>query len=55
VATLLSYRVSTTDGRDPAALRVRQGDRELPARRLSAGLYLVDADPTRGDALLIAN
>jgi peptidoglycan/xylan/chitin deacetylase (PgdA/CDA1 family) len=52
VATTLSYRV-TTDGADVPRLRVRQGDRELPVRRIAAGRYVVDADPTRGDALLL--
>ena len=55
VATVLSYRVSMVDGvhGDVAQLRVRQSDRVLPARRIAAGRYVVDADPTRGDALLI--
>jgi len=58
VATVLSYRVSMVDGgiargADFAWLRVRQGGRELPARRITAGRYVVDADPTRGDARLI--
>jgi peptidoglycan/xylan/chitin deacetylase (PgdA/CDA1 family) len=58
VATVLSYRVSRAECRGGAAvteLRVRQGDRELPARRLAACSWAVDADPTRGDALLLAS
>jgi hypothetical protein len=56
VATVLSYRISAVEGlggADVARLRVRQSDRELPARRIGAGRYVVDADPTRGDALLL--
>lgn len=53
VATLLSYRVVTVDGTDPAWTSVRQGGRELPVKRLSPGHYVVDADPTNGDAVLV--
>jgi peptidoglycan/xylan/chitin deacetylase (PgdA/CDA1 family) len=52
-ATVLSYRVSTLDGTDPTDLAVRQGDRLFPARRISAGHFIVDANPTRGDAVLV--
>jgi peptidoglycan/xylan/chitin deacetylase (PgdA/CDA1 family) len=51
-ATVLTYRVATADGSDPAQLGVRQADRVLPVRRISAGHYLVDADPSQGDAVL---
>jgi hypothetical protein len=51
-ATTLSFRVSTSDGSDRPALRVRQGDRILPARRLGPGRFVIDADPTGGDAEL---
>jgi peptidoglycan/xylan/chitin deacetylase (PgdA/CDA1 family) len=52
-ATVLSYRLTAVDGRDPAHLSVRQGERALPARRVAAGHFVVDADPSKGDALLI--
>jgi hypothetical protein len=51
-ATVLSYLVSTTDGSDPASLKVVQGGATLPARKLSAGKFVVDADPTKGDAVI---
>jgi hypothetical protein len=53
VATVLSYRLSTTDGSDGPYVSVRQGGRDLPVRRIVPGHYLVDADPTQGDARLI--
>jgi peptidoglycan/xylan/chitin deacetylase (PgdA/CDA1 family) len=52
-ATALSFLISTTDGSDPAALRIRQGTTDSPAKRLSAGHYVVDADPSKGDAVLL--
>jgi peptidoglycan/xylan/chitin deacetylase (PgdA/CDA1 family) len=52
-ATVLSYHVVTVDGSDPAWRSVRQGARELPVKRLSPGHYVVDADPTNGDAVLM--
>jgi peptidoglycan/xylan/chitin deacetylase (PgdA/CDA1 family) len=51
-ATILSYRVATTDSTDPTALHVRQAGATLPVKRISAGHYVVDADPTKGDAVL---
>jgi hypothetical protein len=45
--------VVTVDGSDPAWRSVRQGARELPVKRLSPGHYVVDADPTNGDAVLM--
>jgi peptidoglycan/xylan/chitin deacetylase (PgdA/CDA1 family) len=51
-ATVLSYRVSTLDGTDPDHLTVRQANRQLPARKVSAGHFVVDADPSLGDAVL---
>jgi hypothetical protein len=51
-ATILSYLVSTTDSSDPASLTVKQGGATLPTRKLSAGKFAVDADPTAGDAVL---
>ena len=51
--TLVSYRIATTDGSDVPNLRIKQGDRELPAKRISAGHFVVDAAPSRGDAVLI--
>jgi hypothetical protein len=51
-ATVVSYLVSTTDSTDPATLKVVQGGKLLPAKRLSAGHFAVDANPTGGDAVL---
>jgi peptidoglycan/xylan/chitin deacetylase (PgdA/CDA1 family) len=53
VTTTLSYRVSTTDGSDPALLGVEQAGALLPVRKVSAGHFVVDADPTKGDAVLV--
>src|SRR6266545_904132 len=52
-ATTLSFLVSTTDGSDPAMLSIRQGMTTSSAKRLSAGHYVVDADPSQGDAVLL--
>ena len=52
-ATVLSYLVTTTDGSDPTTLKVQQGGKTLPARRLAKGSYAVDADPTKGDATIV--
>jgi hypothetical protein len=51
-ATTLSYLVSTADGADLPALAVVQGGQRLTAKKLGPGSFLVDADPTRGDAVL---
>jgi hypothetical protein len=51
-ATVLSYRVSTADGSDPPSLGVVQAGRTLPARKVGRGRFVVDADPTKGDAIL---
>jgi peptidoglycan/xylan/chitin deacetylase (PgdA/CDA1 family) len=51
-ATALSYIVSTTDGSDPAVLHIQQGSTVVPARKLARGSFAVDANPTRGDAVL---
>jgi hypothetical protein len=53
VTTTLSYRVSTTDGSDPALVGVLQAGAILPVRRTSAGHFVADADPTKGDAVLV--
>lgn len=53
VATAVSYLVSTVDGSD-SALEVRQAGAVLPAHRLGPGRYAIDADPTRGAAVVIA-
>jgi hypothetical protein len=53
VTTTLSYRVSTTDGSDPALVGVTQGGAMLPVRKTSAGHFVADADPTKGDAVLV--
>ena len=52
--TPVTYRISTTDGSDPARLQVRQAGRAWPARRVAAGRFVVDADPAGGDASLTA-
>ena len=52
-ATTLSFLVSTSDASDPATLKVQQGSKLLPAKKLSAGHFVVDADPTAGDAVLV--
>jgi peptidoglycan/xylan/chitin deacetylase (PgdA/CDA1 family) len=52
-ATALSYRIHTTDGSDPAGLQVQQGGTVVPVRRVSAGHFVADADPTKGDAVLV--
>jgi peptidoglycan/xylan/chitin deacetylase (PgdA/CDA1 family) len=52
-ATVLSYRVATVDGSDPPRLAVLQDGHRLPARRVGAGRFVVDADPTGGDAALV--
>ncbi|HEX3694884.1 MAG TPA: polysaccharide deacetylase family protein [Polyangia bacterium] len=51
--TVLSYLVTTTDGSDPTTLKVQQGGKTLPVRRLAKGSYAVDADPTKGDATIV--
>ncbi len=51
-ATTLSYVVSATTMPAPATLTVTQGHSNTPARTLAPGRYLVDADPTLGDAEL---
>jgi hypothetical protein len=50
--TPLSFVVSTIDGTDPETLHVRQGSTRLPAKKLWARWFVVDADPTQGDAVL---
>jgi hypothetical protein len=52
-ATGLSYLVSVTDGSDPATLAALQGGQRVAARKLGPGKFVVDADPTRGDALIV--
>jgi len=52
-ATVLSYRVTTTDGSDPSNLLVKQGSVTLPTRKTGAGQFVVDADPSKGDAVLV--
>jgi len=51
--TVVSYLISTTDSSDPATLKVQQGGQFLPAKKLSAGHFVVDANPTAGDAVLV--
>ena len=52
-ATVLSYLVSTSDGSDPASLHAQQGGTSMPARKLGPGKFVIDADPTKGDATLV--
>ena len=51
-ATTLSYLVRSRDGGTIPNLKVTQGDTVRTVKPLELGLYLVDADPTRGDARL---
>jgi peptidoglycan/xylan/chitin deacetylase (PgdA/CDA1 family) len=53
VATTLSYLVSTVDGAD-RPLQVLQAGSWSPVRRIGPGRFIVDADPTRGDAVVMA-
>jgi hypothetical protein len=53
VATTLTFIVSTSDGSDPASLKVKQGAQTVPARKLAPGKFAVDANPTGGDATLM--
>jgi peptidoglycan/xylan/chitin deacetylase (PgdA/CDA1 family) len=53
VATTVTYLVSTVDGSD-RPLQVLQAGRWSPVRRLGPGGFAVDADPTRGDAVVMA-
>jgi len=50
--TIVSYLVETTDATDPALISVKQGGKSLPVKKLSAGHFVVDANPTLGDAVL---
>jgi peptidoglycan/xylan/chitin deacetylase (PgdA/CDA1 family) len=49
-ATPVSYIVTTTD--DPATLKTTQGGTVYPARKLGPSKFAVDADPTKGDAVI---
>jgi hypothetical protein len=52
-ATVLSYLVATASpDTDPPALRLTQAGISLPARKVGPGRFIVDADPTRGDAVI---
>jgi hypothetical protein len=51
-ATELSYLVRTADGADLPALKLTQMGKSSNARKLGPGQFAVDADPTRGDAVL---
>jgi peptidoglycan/xylan/chitin deacetylase (PgdA/CDA1 family) len=50
-ATTLSYNVSVTMA-DPPALKITQSGATVAARKLGPGRFVVDADPTRGDAVI---
>src|SRR6185436_16877378 len=52
VATTVSYLVSTVDGAD-RPLQVLQAGAWSPVRRVGPGRFAVDADPTRGDAVVM--
>jgi peptidoglycan/xylan/chitin deacetylase (PgdA/CDA1 family) len=53
VATTLTYLVSTLDGAD-RPLQVLQAGTWSPVRRLGPGRFAVNADPTKGDAVLMS-
>jgi hypothetical protein len=53
VATTVTYLVSTVDGAD-RPLQVLQAGHWSPVRRLGPARFAVDADPTRGDAVVMA-
>ncbi|HEY0711759.1 MAG TPA: polysaccharide deacetylase family protein [Polyangia bacterium] len=50
-ATALTYIIKTS-GADPAALSITQGTQKLAAKKTAPNTFLVEADPTKGDALL---
>jgi hypothetical protein len=50
-ATVLSYLI-TTDA-DPAAISVQQAGSTLPGRKRGPGRFVIDADPTKGDAIVV--
>jgi hypothetical protein len=50
-ATLVSY-IITSDGSEPESLQVEQAGAVLPARKLGGGRFIVEANPTLGDASL---
>jgi hypothetical protein len=51
-ATALSYLI-TTEGSGPAALALVQGGQRIEARKLGPGSFVVDLDPTMGDAMAV--
>jgi hypothetical protein len=51
-ATALSYLI-TTEGADPATLALSQAGQRIEARKLGASSFVVDLDPTRGDATAV--
>jgi hypothetical protein len=51
-ATALTYIVKTTGGSDPAGLSITQGGQKVAGKKTGAGTFLVEADPTKGDAVL---
>jgi hypothetical protein len=51
-ATELSYLI-TTEGSDPATLALSQAGQRIEARKLGAGSFVVDLDPTKGDATAV--
>ncbi len=52
-ATTLSYLISSADANDAANLQVLQDGKLLAVKKLGQGRFVVDADPTAGDAVLI--
>jgi hypothetical protein len=50
-ATALTFILVAT-GADPAGLSIEQAGKSLPVRKLAPGRFAVDADPTRGDAVV---
>jgi hypothetical protein len=53
VATVLTYKVSMKEGAHVIGLQARQAGVSRPARKLDNSRFLVDADPTQGDVVLI--
>ncbi len=50
--TTLSYVVTSASAAPPETLKVTQAGATRPVKTLSKGRYLVDADPSKGDATL---
>ncbi|HEY0706494.1 MAG TPA: polysaccharide deacetylase family protein, partial [Polyangia bacterium] len=51
-ATSLTYIVKTAGGADPPTVSITQGGQKVAGKKSGPGTYLVEADPTKGDAVL---